>query len=552
MSTVRGRRSHRFGLATALLVLGLALAFAASAAAEVRNGSATDGTEPERIMGSIDITGVTASYDTAGSLNVAITTAAPAPTTEEAVIGIRFGVLSGSECVAPLAVLVGTYERPPSAAWAAGESKGEGTVSFSGNTATLAASSSALANQPYNCVEPAIYAVEEGELGSSLEGLTAPIQLTGPPAPPVTPTPPVAPVPAPVTPPSPKPAPAAVLTIPSQNLTLHRNVWKKVKEKVTNAGTASAAKVSLKLGKAKGVAVLPRTGKVKLKSIAAGKSKTASFKVLLTAKAKPTSTLTLSVAGAKGVKTSGALTINAWKKPSHKKGKGKEEPAPPANPPLAEKIFYSYKTQVSESATLIGYAFIDGTWAYHGIPAGGLPHCTEVTGSAEKEGCLEYSFDPKTGAIRIGSLTGVINSAGELELDEEKYSPTVIPAAGTRLQVEQEYVGYRGLCGTFAGCTTWHEHLLLTSTGEFVLTRESLSTAGGTGPGETFVAAGSYPADQHGTYAIESGGRITLAFADGTSQTKTIAILLNKAGQPDPVYQGLLLDSTYFTFAHIE
>jgi len=45
-------------------VLGLSLAFAASAAAEVRSGSATDGTNPEWIPG-VDIVGVSASYDTA-------------------------------------------------------------------------------------------------------------------------------------------------------------------------------------------------------------------------------------------------------------------------------------------------------------------------------------------------------------------------------------------------------------------------------------------------------------------------------------------------------
>ena len=72
----RGRRQQRFGLVTALVVLGLALVFAASAAAEVRTGSATDGTEPERIPGSIDIVAVSASFDTGGSLSGAVTTLA--------------------------------------------------------------------------------------------------------------------------------------------------------------------------------------------------------------------------------------------------------------------------------------------------------------------------------------------------------------------------------------------------------------------------------------------------------------------------------------------
>jgi hypothetical protein len=225
------------------------------------------------------------------------------------------------------------------------------------------------------------------------------------------------------------------------------------------------------------------------------------------------------------------MTVNAWQKPD-KGGKGKEAPVVS---PLAEKIFFAYENHTSESASLIGYAFLDGTWAYHGIPAGGLPTCTEVTGSADKEGCVKYSYDPKTGAVQIGSLGGgKVLADGSLEIDGETYSPASIPAAGARLQVEQEYGGYTGLCGFISGCTTWFEHLLLTSGGEFVLTRSSLTTIGGSGPGETFIAAGSYPSDQHGTYAIEPRGRIRLSYADGSVKTRTIAIIPQRGRQAGP------------------
>jgi hypothetical protein len=528
------------------------LAFAASAAAEVRSGSATDGTEPERIPGSIDITAVSASYDTSGSVNVAVTTVAPAPETEEFVLTARFGVLSGSECVEPLAALVAGYERPPVAAWASNGGEGTASVSFSGNTTTLVANSSVLANQPFTCVEPAIYEVVEGpgekaELGDVIEGLTAPIQLVGPPPPP-------APPPAPTPPPAPAPAPApkANLTFPSKSVTVHRNAWKKVTVKITNTGNAAAGKVALRVGRAKGVAIRPKSGRLKLKSIAAGKSKVASFKVRLTKKAKARSKLALALAGAKGVKASGVLTLEAWKKPRPKKGKKGRRPPVPATPPLAEKIFYAYKTEVSHSATLIGYAFIDGEWAYHGIPTEGLPSCTEITGNAEKEGCVKYRYDPRSGSVQIGSLTGRITPEGRLEVDGQTYSATAVPAAGTRLQVEQEFIGYSGLCGLISGCTTWHEHLMLNNNGEFVLSRESLTTIGGSGPGQTFVAAGSYPPDQHGTYAIEPKARLHLAYADGTTKNVTIAVFLNKEGKPDPAYEGLLIGDTYFTFAHTE
>jgi hypothetical protein len=293
---------------------------------------------------------------------------------------------------------------------------------------------------------------------------------------------------------------------------------------------------------------------LKLGSIAAGKSKVASFEALLTLKAKASSKLTLTVSGAKGRKASGVVTLEAWKKPKKKKGKGKEPPPPPppANPPLAEKIFYAYKTEVSASATLIGYAFIDGEWAYHGIPAEGLPSCTAVTGDGSKEGaegCVKYTYDPTTGAVTIGSASGKLNPGGELEIDGQTYSATSVPPAGTRLQVEQEFIGYTGLCGPFSTCTTWHEYLTLTNSGEFILSRSSLTTSEGAG---TFVAAGSYPPDQHGTYAVEKGARIKLFFADGSTKTKTFAYFLNKEGKPDPAYAGILLGTEYFTFAHTE
>jgi hypothetical protein len=552
---IRGTHKHRLALVTAI-VAALALFFAASAAAEVRSGSATDGTEPERIPGSIDIVAASASYDTAGSLSVAVTTLAPPPITEEVLITARFGVLSGGECVAPIAAIVGTYTNPAIVKWAVSGGEGDGVESVSGATISLSAASPALVNLPFNCVEPAIY--EAGGKEELLEGLTVPIALVGPPPPtPPASTPPStsAPSPSPSPAPAPPPAPKANLVVPSKTVTLHRGAWKKVKVTITNTGNATAGKVAVKIGKAKGVVVKPKSGTLKLKSIAAGKSKVASFKAALTRKAKASSKLTLTITG-KGLKATGAVTLEAWKKPPpKKKGKKEKEPPTPAVPPLAEKIFYAYKTEVSQSATLIGYAFIDGEWAYHGVPAEGLPSCTSATTDGTKEsgeGCVKYTYDPTSGTVKIGSVTGKLNPGGELEIDGETYSATSIPPAGTRIQLEQEYIGYSGLCGLITGCTTWHEHLILGSNGEFVLSRESLTTLGGSGPGETFVAAGSYPADQHGTYSVEKGARIKLSFADNTTQTKTFAYFLNKEGKPDPTYTGVLLGTDYFTFAHDE
>ena len=282
-------------------MLGLALAFAASAAAEVRNGSATDGTEPERISGSIDITGVTASYDTAGSVSVAITTAARRRPPKKSSFSLRFGVLSGGECVSPIAVLVGTYARPPpSPGPRAG--KGNGSESVFGTTTTLAARSRAR--------EPALQLRRTGDLRSRRRR-TRLLPPRGPHRADPAGRPPAPPAPRPHRsprcprrhPPGAEPT-GAVLTSrrrPSPSIaTSGRRSRSRSPTRERRAG-----KVALKIGKAHGVAIKPKTGELKLKSIAAGKSKIASFKVQLTPKAKPSSKLKLSVTGAKGVKATG-------------------------------------------------------------------------------------------------------------------------------------------------------------------------------------------------------------------------------------------------------
>jgi hypothetical protein len=543
----RGWRKYGLGLVTALIVLALSLVAAASAAAEVRSGSTTDPAD-EGLPGGLDLVSASASYDsTAGTISAQLTTREP----PEAGLLIGLGTLQGEECEGPYAFVYGVDSAPPIAVWEFNGDEAEAQIAVSGSTTTLSATDPALAGQAFNCAEALTFVSEEGEL--TPVDSTAVIQLAGPPPPPVTPPPPAPPAPAPQ--PAPAPAPKANLIVAPKTVTLHRNAWKKVTVKITNTGNAAAGGVSVKVGKASGVAIKPKSGTLRLKAIEAGKSQVASFQAKLSAKAKASSKLALAISAAKGVKATGTVTLEAWKKPPPKKKGKKEKEPPPATAPLAEKIFYSYKTEYNQSAKLIGYAFLDGEWAYHGIPAEGLPSCTAATGDGAKEGpegCVKYTYDPTTGAVKIGSVTGKLNPGGELEVDGETYSATSIPPAGTRIQVEQEYVGYSGLCGTFAGCTTFHEHLILGSNGEFVLSRESLSTLGGSGPGETFVAAGSYPADQHGTYAVEKGARIKLGFADGTTQTKTFAYFLNKEGKPDPVNEGILLGTEYFTFAHYE
>jgi hypothetical protein len=169
-----------------------------------------------------------------------------------------------------------------------------------------------------------------------------------------------------------------------------------------------------------------------------------------------------------------------------------------------------------------------------------------VTGSSKASGCVKYRYDAKTGAVKVGALTGGEVTENGFEIEGESYERLAIPKPGSRFQVSQYTMGFSGLCGLITGCTTWRSDVVLTATGEFALTSSGLSTSGG--GAVPFVAVGSYPPDEHGTYAVEENARIRLAFADGTVETKTIAIFLDENGKPDPAHEGFILDDDYYTF----
>jgi hypothetical protein len=61
----------------------------------------------------------------------------------------------------------------------------------------------------------------------------------------------------------------------------------------------------------------------------------------------------------------------------------------------------------------------------------------------------------------------------------------------------------------------------------------------GLGP---FIGVASYPPDERGTYQVLPGGRIHLAFADGTARDETFAVLTNDDTlAPDPVGEGVFV-----------
>jgi hypothetical protein len=282
-------------------------------------------------------------------------------------------------------------------------------------------------------------------------------------------------------------------------------------------------------------------------------------KVALTRKARTLTNVTFTAAGAKKVVARGRLALRIGKAKAIKKpAPGAKAPAAPKSP-LAGTYWWYNINHVDYAWDNHGVYFLDDHWAYRGIPKGGLPaSCTAVTAGVdangdETDGCIAYTYDAATGTVTLGTAAGTFKN-GELRIfdegDERFYEKLVVPDAGARYDVDLLHRSFSGMCGLFLGCTTSLQTLRLLPDGQFIKNGSTTTTMGDPGSGP-FTVAGSYPADEHGTYEVAAGGRIRLSYADGTVKDHTFALQTIDAGQPgagtaDPVNQGVILDEDNF------
>lgn len=281
-----------------------ALAFAATAAAEIRVGEATGPVNPA-VNPQANVTAAKAEYNSdTGALTFAVTTvAAPWPGTEAEPSELEMAAGLGKPSVCSYSGL-GTaafpvfgfqyhYLQPEIAIWTLQESSsaepkfpetaGQATLSISGTTTTFTATAPKAADLPFNC------AIAYVHIGGNRQGdpLVFPIAVP-PPPPPASPTPPS------TQPKTSTPAPAALAIARSKPLKLKPGKWTKVRVKVANGGGSSTAPGSLRLKAPRGVLVKPE--KQKLPVLTAGGTWTVSAKVQLTAKARQKSTVSLTAA----------------------------------------------------------------------------------------------------------------------------------------------------------------------------------------------------------------------------------------------------------------
>ncbi len=543
----RVRRLAIFGRMwrSTLVALALLGALAAPAQATVRKGTGSDpaGDQTGANAGNDIIAAAAQADDAAGQAGIAIGLSAPPASYVLGVLGTR----SGTECGPPFVLFLG---RPATGAAVYGRESATAPSDFKpaqmsvdGSTVTFAAADAAQLALPFDCAEAATS--PDGDTRNLYDATDAFVALAAdaPPAATPTPTPTVAPQP-PTTkasvPPVPVPKTAKLTaTLGGVPSTIKRNRTITLKLVLADDGAKATRPITVTLAPARGVSLARRT--LKTGKLKPAQRRTLKLRVKLTGRARVSTTLRVSVR---------AGTLKATSSVLLRIGKAKKAPAAPGTKkgPLVGTYWWRTVNHADYAWDNRAFYFVDDRTVYSGLPEAGLPaSCTAPPAKPAEEidkrdGCLPYAYDAKTGALTIGDKTGTYKPGTRLVLDGNPYSATQIPAAGARYSfADHEHFDFEGFCGLVTGCTVTKKFLTLTPDGQFVLSHSTTATMGDPGLGP-FTAVGSYPPDQHGTYEVLAGGRIHLAFADGTSRDDTFAVLTkDDTLQPDPVGEGVFV-----------
>ncbi len=531
MAGIHNFSFRRFGatLLVGLLATVAALAIGAgSSSATVYSGSAADpaGDGP---VSSRDISAAQTSYDSeTGEFSVTTTFAAPPGELFTQITGALGRLNDSGECaVVPLAAL-GTFLPDGDAVWIREddgplppEADGPADRTIEATRVTLTTTTSELADLPVNCSAVLLTDPDDPDLVFDRTESFA------------------------VEPPPKKPRLSA--SIGGARGSVKRGSSHKVKVRVRNSGDAGASRVKVRLS-ANGPARAKPASRG-LKSIGPGRSKTATFSLKVKPRAKGKIKLRAKVTG-KGVKASASKSVRVKVK--------KPKPGPTGRG-LAGKLFWNFETyQYDRSADILGLYFANSRFVHWGMPEGGLKNCSKVTAKKDEDGdlqpgCLRYSFDPKTGAVRIGENKGTYrNGTLKLKLEADGWTEAAVGTwygsafakPGARFKLTLKNASFFGLCGITFYCSTSQEFVTLTRDGRFGRTSTSLITSGG--GSIPFVAVGSFPPEDRGTYRVLSRGRIRFSYDDGKTKTETLTIQVNKRGKPDAANEGILLDEAWF------
>jgi hypothetical protein len=300
----------------------------------------------------------------------------------------------------------------------------------------------------------------------------------------------------------------------------------KVKVKVANHGARPIAKVVLLAKRSKEVKVTPATAKVG--TLKPHQATSEVFTVTVTKAGKPKLRFIAKAPGQSKAQDAIALKVGAGSKEEAKKA-----------PDIVGRYFWN--TYQSLTTTYMhAYYFVDEHFVYRGVPKEGLPSCSaQTTFNADDDGCIPYTWDESTGAVDISGTGGEykVGSHG-LKVGDESFSEGALPEPGTKIDASGSYINEFGICPL--SCSFVTVDLQMSSNGEFA---RASGVSGFFGEGGSY---GALPPEDHGTYSIDQRGRIVFSYADGHTDTDTIAFLLDNSNNVDPNYGILLGESVYF------
>ena len=522
----------------ALALLG---ALATPAQATVRQGTATDpaGDQAGGGAGS-DIVSVGAQADDAGE-TVAIGVGLSAAPGSSYVFGL-VGTRNGNSCDARF-VLFGGRPSTGEAYYVrdgASSQASPARMDVEGRIVTLGATDAAQLAVPFDCAAALVSADANARDvldDADLVALVADAPPAATPAPTPTPTPAPPTTTAHVAPVAVPKAAKLSASLGGAPAIIRRNRTLTLRLVLADDGSKATSAITVSVAQARGLSVA--RSRVKVARLKPAEKRTVKLRVRLTRRARVTTPVRVTVrAGSLKATSSLLLRIGKARKvaPGAKKG------------PLAGTYWWRTVNHADYAWDNRAFYFVDDRTVYSGVPEHGLPvSCTTPPAKPAEEidkrdGCLPYTYDASSGALTIGDKTGTYKPGTRLVLDGNTYSATVIPAAGARYSfADHEHFDFEGFCGFVTGCTVTKKFLTLTPDGQFVLSHSTTASMGDPGLGP-YTAVGSYPPDQHGTYAVLAGGTIHLAFADGTARDATFAVLTkDDTLQPDPVGEGVFV-----------
>lgn len=522
-------RSVTLTITTVLTLFGGLAATVPAASATVYEGNASDptgdGSGADR-----ELTSAAAIYDgEAGTLEVTLNLAA-APTGSPVQIVGGIGTLNaGGGCSYPLAV-VGAIRPDGAVRWVRGntsenpaEAAGDAQIAIEGSKVKISAAAPELRGLTPNCGEAILSNPADANQTYDTTGSF-----------------PLAPRPS---------RPNVKATITGIGSKVAPGTKAKLKVKVTNNGDgpASGARVTMS---AKGAKVSP--AKRGMGTIAPGNTAIARFDLKVPEGAKGRIKLVAKV-------TAGGTATSSARKTLRIKAPGRPKPPKPGGKggPVGQLFWGFEEYQYDRSSDILGLYFSGSKFVHWGIPKGGLVNCRKVTAKLDEDGelqpgCLRYSYNSKTGKITVGKAKGTFrNGKLNLKMDREMWRidgktwfPSTFAKPGARFKLTLINRTYFGLCGVTPYCSTTQDLVTLDRDGRFGRTASSLITGGG--GSIPFVAIGSYPPEDRGSYTVLSNGRIRFSYDSGEVRTETLVIQTNQRGKPDAAGEGILLDDAYY------